>query len=107
MPAVPDPTRFTRALIAFFGDDSSPGYSPTAALDGNARIRAEFPEHAADLSARIEQMFAAAFGLPGLESLALEEAIAAIREFVASEYRFLPAVLQAKVVNRCAYCLWK
>jgi hypothetical protein len=57
MPTVADSKRFTRALIAYFGDDSSPGYSPTAALDGDARVRAEFPKHAADLSAEIDQMF--------------------------------------------------
>lgn len=107
MPTVPDWKRFTRALILYFGDDSSPGFSPTDALDGNARVRAEFPEHAADLIAQIDQMFESAFGIPGLDSLALEEAMAAIRDFMASEYRFLPPLLQAKVVNCCGYSLWK
>jgi hypothetical protein len=107
MPTVPDPSRFARALTTYFGDDTSPGYSPTDALDGNARISAEFPAHAADLIAQIDQMFASAFGLPGLDGLALDEAMAAIREFIAAEYDFLPSLLQAKVVNCCGYGLWK
>ena len=107
MPTVPDAKRFTRALAAYFGDDSSPGYSPTDALDGKARIRARFPEHAADLIVQIDQMFDAAFTLPGLDSLGLKDASAAIQEFIASEYGFLPPILQTKVVNCCGYSLWK
>jgi hypothetical protein len=107
MPTVPDSKQFTRALVAYFGDDSSPGYSPTDALGGHARVRAEFPEHAADLIAQIDQMIESAFDLPGVRSLALEDAMAAIQEFIASEYGFLPPLLQAKVVNCCGYGLWK
>jgi hypothetical protein len=66
MPAVPDTDRFIRALTLFFGDDASPGFSPTACLDGNERVRAEFPEQAKEVIAQLDQMFDSAFGLPGL-----------------------------------------
>ena len=107
MPTIPDKERFTRALIDYFDDDSQPGYSPTAAIDGNARISAHFPEHAVELRGQIDQMFESAFNLPDLPSLALDDAMAAIRRFMASEYPFLPSVLQEKVVNCCGYSLWK
>lgn len=107
MPFVSDPEQFTRALTIYFGDDSDPGYAPTKALDGGARIAKAFPEQGADLKAQIEQMFNSALGLPGLQSLTLSDAMAAIRAFIASEYSFLPSVLQAKVVNCCGYSLWK
>ena len=107
MPAVPDADRFIRALTLYFGDDASPGYSPTASLDGNARVRAEFPEHAEDLIAQLDKMFDCAFGLPGLFELDLQDAMAAVRTFIAAEYRFLPPVLQSKVVHCCGYSLWK
>src|SRR5262245_13066379 len=107
MPTIPDPERFTRALIDYFDDDSDPGYSPTAALDGNVRISAHFPEHAVQLHRQIDHMFESAFNLPNLTSLRLDDAMAVIRNFIASEYPFLPSVLQEKVVNCCGYSLWK
>jgi hypothetical protein len=107
MPFVPDPEQFTRALTVYFGDDSDPGYDPVQALDGCDRITMAFREHETDLKVQIDQMFERALGLSGLESLSLNDAMAAIRTFIVSEYSFLPSILQAKVVNCCGYRLWK
>lgn len=107
MPFVSDPAQFTRALAAYFGDDSDPGYDPVAVLDADIRLAAAFAEDSARVRREIDQMFGSAFDLPGLSSMDLHDALAAVRAFIASEYSYLPPILQAKVVNRCAYGLWK
>jgi len=104
---VTDPEQFTLALTAYFGDDSDPGYDPVAVLDANVRLAAAFAEDSAKVRREIDQMFDSAFDLPGLLSMDLHAALAVVRAFIAAEYSFLPPILQAKVVNRCAYGLWK
>jgi hypothetical protein len=107
MPFVSDPEQFTRALTVYFGDDSDPGYDPVAVLDADVRLAAAFPEDSAKVRREIDQMFDSALDLPALFSTDLNGALAAVRAFVASEYSFLPPILQAKVVNRCGYTLGK
>lgn len=94
-------------MTAYFGDDSDPGYDPVAVLDADVRLAAAFPEDCARLRREIDQMFDSAFDLPGLSPMDLHGALGAVRTFIASEYSHLPPTLQAKVVNRCAYGLWK
>jgi hypothetical protein len=107
VPNVSEPERFTRALTVYFGDASSPGYDPVAALGARDRLAVAFPEAGARVRQEIDEMFESALSLPGLSPLALDDASRAIRAFVAGEYAFLPPILQVKVVNCCCYRLWK
>jgi hypothetical protein len=107
MPNVSEPERFTRALTVYFGDASSPGYDPVAALGAKDRLAVAFPEAGARVRKEIDEMFDSALSLPELSPLALDAAFTAFGAFVAAEYGFLPPILQMKVVNCCCYRLWQ
>lgn len=107
MPFVSDPRQFAYALTVYFGNDADPGYDPVAALTADVRLAAGFPQDSAKVRREIEEMFNSALALPGVSSLGLDDALAAVRTFLASEYSFLPPILQAKVANCCGYSLWK
>jgi len=104
LPLVTDPPRFTAALIAYFGDGTRPGYYPGSEINGSSRILEQFPGDGPALAAQVNQMLDAAYDWKG-PLLPLDDKLQRIRTQLSTHYPFLPAFLQEKVVQCCAYSL--
>lgn len=107
MSHVSDPSRFTAALVAYFGNGTDPGYLPGSSINGKARVAAEFPQYDTVLNTEIDQLFDAAYSLPDLWRESLDDSLEKVRMFIVSEYDFLPPPLQSKIVDCCSYSLYK
>lgn len=110
MPTVPDQAAFIRALVLYFGNGEVAGFDPVAILDGDKRVMGAFPAQGAALLAQITELLSAASSLPGFWSepwVPLNQVGGKVRAYLAAEYAFLPANLQAKIIGYCEYCCWK
>jgi hypothetical protein len=105
-PHVPDHVEFTRALATYFADECP----QLAFLGAKTRIAAAFPDDCDQLMAQIADMKRALHALPGIwttPQLGLEQAVEAVRRFLATEYAFLPQELRDKVISEVGWELAK